>query len=102
MWGAERIARRTGATIIGSHETIRIMEREGVPGDHSRTRDPQAPRRLPARPHHPRRHRPDPRRTGLGSTPYRTDRTDLHQRLPAVRRIVTAIRTGRLPEFDGT
>ncbi|GLY73592.1 MBL fold metallo-hydrolase [Actinoallomurus iriomotensis] len=33
LWGAERIARRTGATIIGSHETIRIMEREGVPDD---------------------------------------------------------------------
>ena len=31
LWGAERIARRTGATIIGSHETVRIMEQEGVP-----------------------------------------------------------------------
>jgi L-ascorbate metabolism protein UlaG (beta-lactamase superfamily) len=31
LWGAERIARRTGATIIGSHETMRIMEQEGVP-----------------------------------------------------------------------
>jgi L-ascorbate metabolism protein UlaG (beta-lactamase superfamily) len=30
LWGAERIARRTGATIIGSHETVRIMEQEGV------------------------------------------------------------------------
>jgi L-ascorbate metabolism protein UlaG (beta-lactamase superfamily) len=29
-WGAERIAKRTGATIIGSHETVRIMEQEGV------------------------------------------------------------------------
>ncbi|WP_157163530.1 MBL fold metallo-hydrolase [Nocardia aobensis] len=33
LWGAERIARRTGATIIGSHESIRIMEQEGVPDD---------------------------------------------------------------------
>jgi L-ascorbate metabolism protein UlaG (beta-lactamase superfamily) len=31
LWGAERIARRTGATIIGSHETVRIMEQQGVP-----------------------------------------------------------------------
>ena len=31
LWGAERIARQTGATIIGSHETVRIMEQEGVP-----------------------------------------------------------------------
>lgn len=31
LWGAERIARRTGATIIGSHETVRIMERAGIP-----------------------------------------------------------------------
>ena len=31
LWGAERIARRTGATIIGSHETVRILEQEGVP-----------------------------------------------------------------------
>jgi Beta-lactamase superfamily domain len=31
LWGAERIARRTGATIIGSHETVRIMEQAGVP-----------------------------------------------------------------------
>ena len=30
LWGAERIARRTGATIIGSPETARIMEQEGV------------------------------------------------------------------------
>ena len=30
VWGAERIAKRTGATIIGSYETIRIMEAEGV------------------------------------------------------------------------
>lgn len=31
LWGAERIAVRTGAVIIGSYETVRIMEREGVP-----------------------------------------------------------------------
>jgi hypothetical protein len=31
QWGAERIAKRTGATIIGSHETARIMEQAGVP-----------------------------------------------------------------------
>src|SRR5689334_19874400 len=31
LWGAERIARRTGATIIGSHETVRVMESQGVP-----------------------------------------------------------------------
>jgi L-ascorbate metabolism protein UlaG (beta-lactamase superfamily) len=31
LWGAERIAKRTGATIIGSHETVRIMVQEGVP-----------------------------------------------------------------------
>src|SRR2546421_5996368 len=31
LWGAERIAKRTGATIIGSHETVRIMEQKGVP-----------------------------------------------------------------------
>lgn len=31
VWGAERIAKRTGATIVGSYETIRIMQAEGVP-----------------------------------------------------------------------
>ncbi len=31
LWGAERIAKRTGATIIGSYETVRVMESEGVP-----------------------------------------------------------------------
>ncbi|MFN0029632.1 MAG: MBL fold metallo-hydrolase [Acidimicrobiales bacterium] len=31
LWGAERIARQTGATIIGSHETVRVMEAAGVP-----------------------------------------------------------------------
>jgi L-ascorbate metabolism protein UlaG (beta-lactamase superfamily) len=31
LWGAERIAKRTGATILGSHETVRVMELAGVP-----------------------------------------------------------------------
>ncbi len=31
LWGAERIARRTGATIIGSYETVRVMQEQGVP-----------------------------------------------------------------------
>ena len=31
LWGAERIARNTGATIIGSFETVRVMETQGVP-----------------------------------------------------------------------
>jgi len=31
LWGAERIARNTGATIIGSFETARVMETQGVP-----------------------------------------------------------------------
>lgn len=31
LWGAERIAHSTGATIVGSHETIRVMEMQGVP-----------------------------------------------------------------------
>jgi L-ascorbate metabolism protein UlaG (beta-lactamase superfamily) len=31
LWGAERIARNTGATVIGSHETVRIMRDEEVP-----------------------------------------------------------------------
>ena len=31
LWGAERIARNTGATVIGSYETMRVMETEGVP-----------------------------------------------------------------------
>jgi L-ascorbate metabolism protein UlaG (beta-lactamase superfamily) len=30
LWGAERIAGRTGATIIGSYETVRVMEAQGV------------------------------------------------------------------------
>src|SRR5579859_7552781 len=33
LWGAERIARQTGATIIGSYETVRILEAQGVPMD---------------------------------------------------------------------
>lgn len=33
LFGAERLARQTGATIIGSYETVRIMEREGVPSE---------------------------------------------------------------------
>jgi L-ascorbate metabolism protein UlaG (beta-lactamase superfamily) len=33
LWGAERIARRTGAKIIGSYETARVMETEGIPLD---------------------------------------------------------------------
>jgi L-ascorbate metabolism protein UlaG (beta-lactamase superfamily) len=31
LWGAERIALRTGATIIGSYETVRVMQAAGVP-----------------------------------------------------------------------
>jgi len=31
LYGAERIAKRTGAKIIGSHETVRVMEAQGVP-----------------------------------------------------------------------
>jgi L-ascorbate metabolism protein UlaG (beta-lactamase superfamily) len=31
LWGAERIARRTGATVIGSFETVRVMESQGIP-----------------------------------------------------------------------
>jgi L-ascorbate metabolism protein UlaG (beta-lactamase superfamily) len=31
LWGAERIARRTGATVVGSFETVRVMETQGVP-----------------------------------------------------------------------
>jgi L-ascorbate metabolism protein UlaG (beta-lactamase superfamily) len=33
LWGAERIAARTGATIIGSHESVRVMEAQGIPVD---------------------------------------------------------------------
>ncbi len=31
LWGAEQIARRTGATVIGSYETARVMASEEVP-----------------------------------------------------------------------
>ena len=31
LWGAERIATNTGATIVGSYESIRIMAEQGVP-----------------------------------------------------------------------
>jgi L-ascorbate metabolism protein UlaG (beta-lactamase superfamily) len=31
LFGAERIARQTGATIIGSYETVRIMAAQGIP-----------------------------------------------------------------------
>jgi L-ascorbate metabolism protein UlaG (beta-lactamase superfamily) len=30
VWGAERIARNTNATIVGSYETIRLMSKQGV------------------------------------------------------------------------
>ena len=33
LWGAERIARHTGATIIGFFETVRVMEAQGIPLD---------------------------------------------------------------------
>jgi L-ascorbate metabolism protein UlaG (beta-lactamase superfamily) len=33
LYGAERIARNTGARIVGSHETVRIMEQAGVPAE---------------------------------------------------------------------
>src|SRR6185369_6754868 len=31
LYGAERIARATGATIVGSYETVRIMQAQGIP-----------------------------------------------------------------------
>ena len=31
LWGAETIARNTGATVIGSYETVRVMAEHGVP-----------------------------------------------------------------------
>ena len=32
LWGAERIAQRTGATVIGSHETVRLLhDKDGIP-----------------------------------------------------------------------
>jgi L-ascorbate metabolism protein UlaG (beta-lactamase superfamily) len=33
LYGAERIAARTGARLIGSYETVRVMEQAGVPVD---------------------------------------------------------------------
>jgi L-ascorbate metabolism protein UlaG (beta-lactamase superfamily) len=33
LYGAERIARTTGARIVGSYETVRVMEQAGVPVD---------------------------------------------------------------------
>ena len=31
LYGAERIARRTGATVVGSYETVRVLQAVGVP-----------------------------------------------------------------------
>jgi L-ascorbate metabolism protein UlaG (beta-lactamase superfamily) len=31
LYGAERIARKTGATIVGSYETVRVMQAQGIP-----------------------------------------------------------------------
>jgi L-ascorbate metabolism protein UlaG (beta-lactamase superfamily) len=31
LWGAERIARQTGATVIGSYETVRVLAAQGIP-----------------------------------------------------------------------
>src|SRR5256885_16882626 len=31
LYGAERIARQTGATIVGSYETVRVMQAQGIP-----------------------------------------------------------------------
>jgi L-ascorbate metabolism protein UlaG (beta-lactamase superfamily) len=31
LWGAERIALTTGATVVGSHETVRLLREAGVP-----------------------------------------------------------------------
>jgi len=32
LWGAERIAQQTGATVIGSHETVRLLhDQDGIP-----------------------------------------------------------------------
>jgi L-ascorbate metabolism protein UlaG (beta-lactamase superfamily) len=33
LYGAERIARNTGARIVGSYETVRVMEQAGIPLD---------------------------------------------------------------------
>src|SRR5688500_11003053 len=34
LWGAETIAANTGAQVIGSYETVRVMENAGVPRTH--------------------------------------------------------------------
>lgn len=31
LWGAERIIAQTGATLIGSYETVRVLEQAGIP-----------------------------------------------------------------------
>lgn len=31
LWGAERIARHTGAAVVGSYESVRVLARAGVP-----------------------------------------------------------------------
>src|SRR6266581_3651153 len=33
LWGAETIARNTGAKILGSYETVRVMQEQGVPSE---------------------------------------------------------------------
>ncbi|MBV9324122.1 MAG: hypothetical protein JO352_10085, partial [Chloroflexi bacterium] len=33
LWGAEKVARQTGATVVGSFESIRIMAEQGVPAE---------------------------------------------------------------------
>src|SRR5580698_3071284 len=33
LWGAERIMAQTGASLIGSYETVRLLEQAGVPLD---------------------------------------------------------------------
>src|SRR4051794_30069945 len=33
LWGAERIIANTGATMIGSYESVRLMEEAGVPAE---------------------------------------------------------------------
>jgi L-ascorbate metabolism protein UlaG (beta-lactamase superfamily) len=33
LWGAETVARNTGATVLGSYETVRVMAEQGVPSE---------------------------------------------------------------------
>jgi L-ascorbate metabolism protein UlaG (beta-lactamase superfamily) len=33
LWGAETIARNTGASVLGSYETVRVMQEQGVPSE---------------------------------------------------------------------